>query len=554
MDCSSKKLKVRLFGPFLVMNQSGEEVKIAAKKQRIILAALLMAPEGLQSRTQLESMLWSLTGREQAQGNLRQAVMALRRALNADGAEVFHADHTNVWLDPAQFEILGNAETGEFLEGINLPFETGFNAWVKTHRKKNDLSAARPLQQFDMSAEAGLRPTIAVLPFLSTHAESDVDIVGDMLSDSVIHTLSRCSLMNVVSHLSSRRLDARLISIDAVEDTLSAHYVVTGRIRTLSDRSLVETEIINVANGQIVGGFQDSFSAAEFLSSEMEIIEAITTEVGRSIFSSSLGTAISTHSLGSVASHDLMMSGIFLMHQLALSSFSLARKYLEETSMRVPNSSIPLAWLSKWYLLSVIQGWSTDIAKDSALARDYVARALDINPTCSFSLSVDGFVQNNLFKNYSEAMSRFDQALALNPNNPLSWLLKGTLLAFMDQGDEAVGCTTRARKLSPIDPHKYFFDSLSATAALSNKDFGEALRLAERSLKANPHHTSTQRVIVIAHAERGEIEEAREAAKTLLKMDPSLTVNSYIARHPAANFQTGRDWAKALETAGIPKS
>jgi tetratricopeptide (TPR) repeat protein len=223
-----------------------------------------------------------------------------------------------------------------------------------------------------------------------------------------------------------------------------------------------------------------------------------------------------------------MMSGVFLMHQQTLAGFSTARLYLEEVVRRVPNSALPLAWLSKWYVLSIQQGWSTDFAKDSAIAQDYAARALDINPACSFSLSVDGFVQNNLLKNYDEAMQRFDQALALDPNNPLSWLLKGTLNAFMDLGEDAVFCTERARKLSPLDPHKYFFDSLSATAALSNRDYANALRLADRSLLSNTNHTSTVRVKTIALERLGRHEEAVASARKLLRLEPSLTITKYL--------------------------
>jgi adenylate cyclase len=87
------------------------------------------------------------------------------------------------------------------------------------------------------------------------------------------------------------------------------------------------------------------------------------------------------------------------------------------------------------------------------------------------------FVENNLRKRFDISTERFDQALDIDPNNAYAWLLKGTLHAFMDEGEKAVELTQHARRLSPLDPQKYFFDSLAATACLSNHDFENRLAI-----------------------------------------------------------------------------
>jgi tetratricopeptide (TPR) repeat protein len=219
---------------------------------------------------------------------------------------------------------------------------------------------------------------------------------------------------------------------------------------------------------------------------------------------------------------------------------------------RAPHLSFLHAWLAQWYVLSIQQGWSTDLAKDTMIASDLTQRALDLNPNCSFSLTIDGFVENNLRKRFDVSTERFDQALDIDPNNAYAWLLKGTLHAFMDEGEKAVELTQHARRLSPLDPQKYFFDSLAATACLSNRDFENALRLAELSISQNKYHTSTLRVRTIALQSMGETTRAAEAARQLLAREPNLTIGTYLHKHPAARFQTGRDWAKALEEAGVP--
>ena len=76
-------------------------------------------------------------------------------------------------------------------------------------------------------------------------------------------------------------------------------------------------------------------------------------------------------------------------------------------------------------------------------------------------------MHTNLLKQLDIGQERYEQALSINPNESLAWLLKGTLHAFKGEGEQAVYGTEHALRLSPLDPLRYFYDSLAATAALS---------------------------------------------------------------------------------------
>ena len=192
------------------------------------------------------------------------------------------------------------------------------------------------------------------------------------------------------------------------------------------------------------------------------------------------------------------------------------------------------------------------MAGDTATAADFAARALDINPACPFSLAIDGMIQNNLTPDSSVAAARFDEALQIDPNNALAWILRSRLHAFGDDGPRAVECAERACMLSPIDPQRYLFDNLAATAHLANGDYETALALSDRSLAANRRHTSSHRVKVVVLDLLGRHEEARDGARQLLRLEPGLTIKSYLRNHPAADYPTGRIWADALRRSGVP--
>jgi tetratricopeptide (TPR) repeat protein len=103
-----------------------------------------------------------------------------------------------------------------------------------------------------------------------------------------------------------------------------------------------------------------------------------------------------------------------------------------------------------------------------------------------------------------------------------------------------------------LDPLRYFYYSLAATAALSAGQHERALTLAKESLRANRTHTSTWRVMAISQVQMGQLDEARASAAELLRLQPGLTVSSYLSRHPSGRYGTGQMWADAMRQAGVP--
>ena len=256
--------------------------------------------------------------------------------------------------------------------------------------------------------------------------------------------------------------------------------------------------------------------------------------------------------LPTLKSYTLLLGAIALMHRLSWTDFEQARKLLEALIERVPRHAIALAWLAKWHVLRVWQGWSSDPQQDAQLALRCTRRALNADPQCSLALAVDGFVHTNLLKRLDIAQERYELALMSNPNDPLAWSLRGALHAFMDNGQQAVNCTRRALRLSPIDPHRYFYDSLAASACISARLYDSALRLAKRSLRANRNHASTLRVMAVAQWQLGLTDEARRTLQDLMKLEPTLTVSGWLDRSPSAPFRIGQEFAAVLRLIGVP--
>ncbi|MBN3751914.1 tetratricopeptide repeat protein [Paraburkholderia sp. Tr-20389] len=396
-----------------------------------------------------------------------------------------------------------------------------------------------------------LRPTIAVIPFASRGGEAEQQVLGEVMADEIISSLSRTAEMQVISRLSTTTFRERDATLDEISAFLGARYVLSGAYRSSGDQVVLVVELAEAKSRHILWTQSIKGRATHIMLGEDELIDRIVAEVSGAIIDRELQRARS-QALPSLASSTLLMSAIVLMHRGVSHDFHRARDMLEALIERARRQALPHAWLGKWHVLRFNRGWTDDRTGQAQAALDCTRRALDADPDCSLALTIDGFVHTNLLKQLDVGQRRYERALDVNPNDSLAWLLKGTLLAFEGEGEQAVDATERALRLSPLDPLRYFYESLGATAALSAGRYERAVELAQRSLRVNRTNTSTLRALAIAQALLGDLEAARRTVQEVLVLDPSLTVKSYLDRSPSGAYETGKIWSEALRQAGLP--
>ncbi len=396
-----------------------------------------------------------------------------------------------------------------------------------------------------------LLPTIAVIPFTARYVDRAHNVLGELLAEESIGILSRTPELQVISRLSTTAFRGRDISLEAVSGYLNANYVLSGIYHVKDNLVLLDVELAEARSAKIIWAERLSERVNDILAGDQEMVGRIVSSVSTAVMSRELQRARS-QPLPTLESYTLLMGAIALMHRLSITDFDEASKMLQALIDRASRQSVPQAWLAKWHVLRVQQGWSADGEKDGQIALDCTKRALDADPHSSLALAIDGFVHTNLLKKLDVAMDRYDLAISENPNEALAWLLKGTLHAFMGEGRQAVDDTQRSLKLTPLDPHRYFYDSLSATACLAAHEYDQALTLAKRSLRYNRTHKSTLRVMAAAQWNLGLRDDARATRDELMRLEPKLTVSAWLARSPSAPYSIGKEWADVLRQVGVP--
>lgn len=410
----------------------------------------------------------------------------------------------------------------------------------------------RPVIDQGDGVQMDLRPTIAVIPFGLRSNEPAHAMLGEALADEVIAALSRTSELHVISRLSTTAFRGEQHSVAEIRNHLGARYVLSGTCRASGTNLALFVELVDTRNSHIVwadslkGNLQGVFATSD------DLIAQLIAQVSAAVMTHELQRARS-HALPTLEGYTLLLGAVALMHRTQLSEFDRARAMFEALIERSRRHPVPYSWLAKWHVLRAAQGWTEDPVREAQLAQDCIHRALDNDPDCALAWTVDGFVHTNLMRDLEGAQHRYETALALNPNESLAWLLKGTLHAFRGEGNLAMEGTERALKLSPLDPLRYFYDSLAGTAAASAGAYDRAIELCRRSLKSNRTHTSTYRALAIALARSQRLQEARQTVQELLKLEPGFNLRGFAERSPTSKFPHGREVLEALRQAGVPE-
>jgi TolB-like protein/class 3 adenylate cyclase/Tfp pilus assembly protein PilF len=396
-----------------------------------------------------------------------------------------------------------------------------------------------------------LAPSLAIVPFTTNDSRDEHHLLGEVLAEELICDLSRSPELSVISRLSTTRFRGREANLAEISTKLNACYVLSGEYRTHGERITADIELADTRSGQIIWTRRHQGKITGILSGRHGLTSKIAAEVNAAVMIREQQQARS-QALPTLKSYTLLLGAIALMHRGSKEDFTEARRLIDTLVERASRHAIPRAWLAKWYVLRVQQGWSPDPKEDAGMALQCAKQALDADPHCSLALTMDGLVHTHFAKQLDTALARYDAAILTNPNDSLAWLLKGTLHAFRGDGERAVSCTQRASRLSPLDPHKYYYDSLSASACVAAGRYEDALKLAQRSLRANRGHTSTLRVMAVAQWHLGCYYEARTTAQELLQREPTLTVSRWLERAPSAPFKVGQEFAQVLRLVGVP--
>jgi len=436
-------------------------------------------------------------------------------------------------------EDLGNC----YLRHINEP--------VRSYRISAITKTAS--EQIPPEKNESLSPLLAVLPFDYQGFSPGEERLGSILAERIIYQIANRAGLEVLSLLSTNAVSGRGLNCEALGQHLGANFIVSGSYRLVRGMVVAAVELVEATSARVLWTNQYQFEQDELLLIESSVITSIVVEVHDLLFKVS-ERKIREWPLRNIASHEILMGAVSTMHRAGSAEFDNAGKAFEHLVEQHRRNPIPHAWMANWHVLRVTRGIQKADSQLVPRALGETQRALDLDPMCSLALTMEGFIQCHMIKDLGKARDRYDQALQANPSESLAWLLRGVLDSFEGKAADAESAADQALKLSPLNPIRYFYLSLAASAILPSKKYERVIELASESIRLNRFHPSTYRVLILAQALNGDGESARQSVQTLLSLEPDFTVKRFLERSPVAATMMGPICAEAFREAGVPEA
>ena len=252
-----------------------------------------------------------------------------------------------------------------------------------------------------------------------------------------------------------------------------------------------------------------------------------------------------------LTARELLLQALPAIYRLDRDSFLSARRLLEKSLQAEPGSSVAHGWLAYWYLLYVGQGWAEDPDASTRKAGELAERAIVLDSSDARALTLAGHVRGFLGRRPHEACVLHERAIVLNPNLALAWCFSGLAYSYIGDHAEALRRIQQAIRLSPSDPHIFFFDMALIMPLLMLGDYAGAVEAGRRAVHMNPLFSSAYKGYASALGLLGSQAEAAEARRTLLQLEPGLTVRHATSRSPLLRPQDLERYADGLRLAGL---
>jgi TolB-like protein len=415
---------------------------------------------------------------------------------------------------------------------------------------RTDVDQAKPKATAPLS---GPQPSIAVMPFRDLSDENAHLLIGDGLVEDLIQALSRVPNLFVISRLSSLAFRDQDRLPQDIGDALGVQYVLSGSIRVIGDRLRLTVELTDAGSGGVLWTSKLDEQFSDLLEVQERLAYSIIRRVGLHVHRAELRRA-RTKRLDDLGAYELFLRAQENMHNSSRAVFDTAEQLFDEAIARDPGYATALAWRAYWHALRVGQGWSPDMARDTAQAEHFARQALDCDNAEPMAFAVYGLIAAYLHKDFERAFQSFGIALDLNPNSAPAWLWSAAARAWMGEGPRAIEEINRAIALSPYDPLIYLYSSTGAMAYLADEQYNRSIEYALRTLRENKTFTSAYRTLVIASQLAGKAQQAQRAVQQLLILEPGLTVEKFRNRYPGSAAPQAELYCNALAKAGVPLS
>jgi TolB-like protein len=570
MSTQASRFKLRLLGPFSLMDLDGHRISIPSRKGAALLAMLAVSRDGVRARGWLQSQLWGSRELKEANGSLRRELSDLRKRLNGGAHPLLICERDRVRLDlgAVSVDILEQDENarardfggaGEFLEGFDIPGEEAFEDWLQQQRSRLTEFAASeakanlamphistsvqaPQAGFNWSSSGGIEsPSVTVLGFANLTGNSEEAYFAEGFKQELINWLSRLRWLAVIAgDPGSHRGSANSGHANAP----GSKYVLDGTIRAGRNLMLIDVTLYESVRLQAVWSKRLEIARSVVATALDECLQELVAHLGAKIDQGEQSHA--RNRLPSDANiTDLIWRGRWHLTRLRRPDSDKAQGIFSKALALDPHSSealINVAHALAWAIWSGRQP-----AQLVHELRRLAQQAMQADPSDGRAYWLAGTAETWL-RNMQPALDLLFQAVEFMPSLAIAHAQIGCTLNLCERPEQAGSHLQLARRLSPFDVHLFFvLGELAMTASLLG-NYRDAIAYADLAIVRREQYWYAHMVKIDALVRLGEIHRAAAALQELLVRRPRFST-TYIDWIPFENRAVNQLFVQTISSA-----
>jgi adenylate cyclase len=405
---------------------------------------------------------------------------------------------------------------------------------------------AEPVRAYQVLNDSGTDP---VLPFDNLSGDQEQDYFADGLTEDITTGLSKTPDLFVISRNSTFVYKGKTSDSRQVGKELGVHYLLEGSVRKSGTRIRVTAQLIDTTGGSHVWAERYDHELADMFAVQDEIVESILgTLCG---FGGKLAELTRLRALGkgsaNMEAYDYFLRGCEYQRLFDTGDveFAKAREMFEKAIELDPDSPHAYSGLASFHIRMIRRELYDSRRNPLNQVSELTRKALVLAGPSSTSHRDLGFVCLHE-RQFGQAKTHFERALALNPNDADLLADVAEFSCYLGGAKEAIELLKKAMRLNPNYPDWYSWSL--AFALFTARQYEEALRVLEKTLD-----TQSRRLLSVTYAQAGRLGQARAAAKEYLAVHPHFSIKRWAELEPYEIHADFWHYVQGLRKAGLPE-
>jgi TolB-like protein/Flp pilus assembly protein TadD len=323
--------------------------------------------------------------------------------------------------------------------------------------------------------------SLAVLPFLSTTSNLDVEYLSEGITESLINALSYLPNLKVIARNSVFRYKGREVDPHAVGRELGVRAVLMGRLTQRSEKILISIELVDAKDSSHIWGEQYSQKLDDVLVAQRRLSTEISEQL-RLTLTGAQREHLTKQYTASPEAYQLYLKGrYYFWNTYTEEGFRKGLGYFNSAIKADPAYALAYSGLAEaYYGLS-----SQYLAPREAMPKVKAAalKALALDETLAEAHAALGLANAQYDWDWISAEREYKRAIELNPGYAPVHFWYGSCLVYMARFEEAQAEFRRAQQFDPLAPAVNVF---AVWPVLYGRHYEDAIAQLKKIAAADP--------------------------------------------------------------------